>query len=118
MHFSSCFLSDVAPVLNNSAKAAVAMMCISVVLVFLLCFGFSWRRRDGESESAMQQRQRQMFDIIAVEEIKETLFVSHITEEEELSLYKNMPASIYREALQRREKREVFFFSTKIHIFT
>lgn len=50
---SHCFLLDVAPVLNKSAKASVAMMCISIVLVFLLCFGFSWRRRDGESEPAM-----------------------------------------------------------------
>ncbi|XP_019218178.1 uncharacterized protein si:ch211-180a12.2 isoform X1 [Oreochromis niloticus] len=40
-----------APVLNNSAKAAVAMMCISIVLVFLLCFGFSWRRRDEKQKS-------------------------------------------------------------------
>lgn len=35
--------------LTKSAKASVAMMCISIVLVLLLCFGFSWRRRDGES---------------------------------------------------------------------
>lgn len=42
---------DESPALNNSAKAAVAMMCISVVLVFLLCFGFSWRRRDEKQKS-------------------------------------------------------------------
>uniref|UniRef100_A0A3P8WRH9 Ig-like domain-containing protein n=1 Tax=Cynoglossus semilaevis TaxID=244447 RepID=A0A3P8WRH9_CYNSE len=46
--FLSLFPSDVTPVLTKSAKASVAMMCISIVLVFLLCFGFSWRRRDGE----------------------------------------------------------------------
>ncbi|XP_039991875.1 uncharacterized protein si:ch211-180a12.2 [Xiphias gladius] len=40
-----------APVLNKSAKASVAMMCISIVLVFLLCFGFSWRRRDEKQKS-------------------------------------------------------------------
>ncbi|KAI9536696.1 hypothetical protein NQZ68_031771 [Dissostichus eleginoides] len=39
------------PVLNKSAKASVAMMCISIVLVFLLCFGFSWRRRDEKQKS-------------------------------------------------------------------
>ncbi|XP_070846570.1 uncharacterized protein [Chaetodon trifascialis] len=39
------------PVLNKSAKASVAMMCISLVLVFLLCFGFSWRRRDEKQKS-------------------------------------------------------------------
>lgn len=44
-----CLLSDEPPVLTKSAKASVALMCISLVLVFLLCFGFSWRRRDGES---------------------------------------------------------------------
>uniref|UniRef100_A0A3B4Z0C3 Si:ch211-180a12.2 n=1 Tax=Stegastes partitus TaxID=144197 RepID=A0A3B4Z0C3_9TELE len=27
------------------------MMCISIVLVFLLCFGFSWRRRDEKQKS-------------------------------------------------------------------
>ncbi|XP_071319048.1 uncharacterized protein [Trachinotus anak] len=42
---------DEAPVLNKSAKASVAMMCISIVLVFLLCFGFSWRRRDEKQKS-------------------------------------------------------------------
>lgn len=46
--FSPRFLSDEPPVLTKSAKASVALMCISLVLVFLLCFGFSWRRRDGE----------------------------------------------------------------------
>lgn len=44
-----CSLSDETPVLTKSAKASVAMMSISIVLVFLLCFGFSWRRRDGRS---------------------------------------------------------------------
>lgn len=48
---SLCLLSDEPPVLTKSAKASVALMCISLVLVFLLCFGFSWRRRDGESET-------------------------------------------------------------------
>ncbi|CAN9509072.1 unnamed protein product [Ophioblennius macclurei] len=38
-------------VLTKSAKASVAMMCISIVLVFLLCFGFSWRRRDEKQKS-------------------------------------------------------------------
>ncbi|XP_042363890.1 uncharacterized protein si:ch211-180a12.2 isoform X2 [Plectropomus leopardus] len=42
---------DEAPVLTKSAKASVAMMCISLVLVFLLCFGFSWRRRDEKQKS-------------------------------------------------------------------
>ncbi|XP_054914048.1 uncharacterized protein si:ch211-180a12.2 isoform X2 [Poeciliopsis prolifica] len=42
---------DDAPVLTKSAKASVAMMCISIVLVFLLCFGFSWRRRDEKQKS-------------------------------------------------------------------
>ncbi|XP_041819387.1 uncharacterized protein si:ch211-180a12.2 [Chelmon rostratus] len=39
------------PVLTKSAKASVALMCISLVLVFLLCFGFSWRRRDEKQKS-------------------------------------------------------------------
>uniref|UniRef100_A0A3Q3LZJ8 Si:ch211-180a12.2 n=1 Tax=Mastacembelus armatus TaxID=205130 RepID=A0A3Q3LZJ8_9TELE len=43
-------LQDGPPVLTKSAKASVAMMCISIVLVFLLCFGFSWRRRDAAPE--------------------------------------------------------------------
>ncbi|XP_053197049.1 uncharacterized protein si:ch211-180a12.2 [Scomber japonicus] len=42
---------DEALVLTKSAKASVAMMCISIVLVFLLCFGFSWRRRDEKQKS-------------------------------------------------------------------
>ncbi|KAM6964635.1 uncharacterized protein LKV04_020382 isoform 1-T1 [Tautogolabrus adspersus] len=42
---------DEAPVLTKSAKASVAMMSISIVLVFLLCFGFSWRRRDEKQKS-------------------------------------------------------------------
>lgn len=42
---------DEPPVLTKSAKASVAMMCISLVLVFLLCFGFSWRRRDEKQKS-------------------------------------------------------------------
>ncbi|XP_034426284.1 uncharacterized protein si:ch211-180a12.2 isoform X2 [Hippoglossus hippoglossus] len=42
---------DESPVLTKSAKASVAMMCISIVLVFLLCFGFSWRRRDEKQKS-------------------------------------------------------------------
>nr|XP_054605686.1 uncharacterized protein si:ch211-180a12.2 isoform X3 [Nothobranchius furzeri] len=42
---------DETPTLTKSAKAAVAMMCISIVLVFLLCFGFSWRRRDEKQKS-------------------------------------------------------------------
>ncbi|XP_026207700.1 uncharacterized protein si:ch211-180a12.2 isoform X2 [Anabas testudineus] len=44
-------LKDEAPVLTKSAKASVAMMCISIVLVLLLCFGFSWRRRDEKQKS-------------------------------------------------------------------
>ncbi|XP_045925582.1 uncharacterized protein si:ch211-180a12.2 [Micropterus dolomieu] len=52
----SVFLEKLDPqdeplVLTKSAKASVAMMCISVVLVFLLCFGFSWRRRDEKLKS-------------------------------------------------------------------
>ncbi|KAF7659510.1 hypothetical protein LDENG_00295880 [Lucifuga dentata] len=43
--------SDEAPVLTKSAKASVALMCISLILVFLLCFGFSWRRRDEKQKS-------------------------------------------------------------------
>ncbi|XP_026170959.1 uncharacterized protein LOC113135282 isoform X2 [Mastacembelus armatus] len=43
-------LQDGPPVLTKSAKASVAMMCISIVLVFLLCFGFSWRRRDEKQK--------------------------------------------------------------------
>ncbi|CAL8301896.1 unnamed protein product [Lota lota] len=42
---------DSDPVLTKSAKASVALMCISLVLVFLLCFGFSWRRRDEKQKS-------------------------------------------------------------------
>ncbi|KAG7282767.1 hypothetical protein CRUP_029975 [Coryphaenoides rupestris] len=42
---------DTDPVLTKSAKASVALMCISLVLVFLLCFGFSWRRRDEKQKS-------------------------------------------------------------------
>ncbi|XP_028331320.1 uncharacterized protein LOC114481110 isoform X2 [Gouania willdenowi] len=42
---------DESPVLTKSAKASVAMMCISIVLIFLLCFGFSWRRRDEKKKS-------------------------------------------------------------------
>ncbi|XP_071395811.1 uncharacterized protein [Centroberyx affinis] len=42
---------DKDPVLTKSAKASVALMCISLVLVFLLCFGFSWRRRDEKQKS-------------------------------------------------------------------
>ncbi|KAK2820327.1 hypothetical protein Q5P01_023286 [Channa striata] len=38
-------------VLTKPAKASVAMMCISIVLVFLLCFGFSWRRRDEKEKT-------------------------------------------------------------------
>ncbi|CDQ98842.1 unnamed protein product, partial [Oncorhynchus mykiss] len=51
---TSAALADIDPIietqtaLTKSAKASVALMCISLVLVFLLCFGFSWRRRDGE----------------------------------------------------------------------
>ncbi|XP_062330178.1 uncharacterized protein si:ch211-180a12.2 [Osmerus eperlanus] len=41
------------PVLTKSAKASVALMCISLVLVLLLCFGFSWRRRDEKLKSLM-----------------------------------------------------------------
>ncbi|XP_015249771.1 PREDICTED: uncharacterized protein LOC107097220 [Cyprinodon variegatus] len=47
---------DEAPVLTNAAKASVAMMCISIVLVFLLCFGFSWRRRDEKQKSLTVSR--------------------------------------------------------------
>ncbi|XP_051770102.1 uncharacterized protein LOC127523438 isoform X3 [Ctenopharyngodon idella] len=39
------------PGLNKSAKASVAMMIISITLVFLLCFGFSWKRRDEKLKS-------------------------------------------------------------------
>ncbi|KAJ0060607.1 hypothetical protein NL108_016578, partial [Boleophthalmus pectinirostris] len=42
---------DDTPVLTKSAKASVALMVISLVLVFLLCFGFSWRRRDEKKKS-------------------------------------------------------------------
>ncbi|KAK7919660.1 hypothetical protein WMY93_010944 [Mugilogobius chulae] len=42
---------DNTPVLTKSAKASVALMVISLVLVFLLCFGFSWRRRDEKKKS-------------------------------------------------------------------
>ncbi|XP_072312400.1 uncharacterized protein [Eucyclogobius newberryi] len=42
---------DDSPVLTKSAKASVALMVISLVLVFLLCFGFSWRRRDEKKKS-------------------------------------------------------------------
>ncbi|XP_047183562.1 uncharacterized protein si:ch211-180a12.2 isoform X2 [Scophthalmus maximus] len=42
---------DQTTILTKSAKASVAMMCISIVLVFLLCFGFSWRRRDEKQKS-------------------------------------------------------------------
>ncbi|XP_056152658.1 uncharacterized protein si:ch211-180a12.2 [Lampris incognitus] len=42
---------DKDPVLTKSAKASVALMCISLVLVFLLCFGFSWKRRDEKQKS-------------------------------------------------------------------
>ncbi|XP_066521720.1 uncharacterized protein si:ch211-180a12.2 [Hoplias malabaricus] len=38
-------------VLNKSAKASVAMMIISLILVLLLCFGFSWKRRDEKQKS-------------------------------------------------------------------
>ncbi|KAJ8364342.1 hypothetical protein SKAU_G00131730 [Synaphobranchus kaupii] len=38
-------------VLTKSAKASVALMIISLVLVFLLCFGFSWRKRDEKQKS-------------------------------------------------------------------
>ncbi|XP_029954741.1 uncharacterized protein LOC115393775 [Salarias fasciatus] len=50
-HLDSLDPQDEAPVLTKSAKASVAMMCISIVLVFLLCFGFSWRRRDEKQKS-------------------------------------------------------------------
>ncbi|KAL0984515.1 hypothetical protein UPYG_G00142470 [Umbra pygmaea] len=39
------------PVLTKPAKASVALMSISLVLVFLLCFGFSWRRRDEKQKT-------------------------------------------------------------------
>nr|XP_055031415.1 uncharacterized protein si:ch211-180a12.2 isoform X2 [Misgurnus anguillicaudatus] len=39
------------PGLNKSAKASVAMMIISLTLVFLLCFGFSWKRSDEKLKS-------------------------------------------------------------------
>ncbi|KAL7857330.1 hypothetical protein SRHO_G00162290 [Serrasalmus rhombeus] len=38
-------------VLSKSAKASVAMMIISLILVLLLCFGFSWKRRDEKQKS-------------------------------------------------------------------
>ncbi|KAJ7984482.1 hypothetical protein DPEC_G00355280 [Dallia pectoralis] len=37
--------------LTKPAKASVALMCISLVLVFLLCLGFSWRRSDEKQKS-------------------------------------------------------------------
>ncbi|XP_035259853.1 uncharacterized protein si:ch211-180a12.2 [Anguilla anguilla] len=43
--------NDEATVLTKSAKASVALMIISLVLVFLLCFGFSWRKRDEKQKS-------------------------------------------------------------------
>lgn len=42
---------DDTAVLTKSAKASVALMYISLVLVFLLCFGFSWKRRDEKQKS-------------------------------------------------------------------
>lgn len=90
--------------LNNSAKAAVAMMCISIVLVFLLCFGFSWRRRDGESELTTQQRQQEICDTRGIEEIRQSLFLSFVTKEE-LSLYKTF----------REEEVVVFLVSENTH---
>ncbi|KAM6897993.1 uncharacterized protein PEZ65_020096 [Lycodopsis pacificus] len=50
-HLEKLDPQDETPVLTKSAKASVAMMCISIVLVFLLCFGFSWRRRDEKQKS-------------------------------------------------------------------
>ncbi|XP_064820782.1 uncharacterized protein si:ch211-180a12.2 isoform X1 [Oncorhynchus masou masou] len=53
---TSAALADIDPIietqtaLTKSAKASVALMCISLVLVFLLCFGFSWRRRDEKQK--------------------------------------------------------------------
>ncbi|XP_062858873.1 uncharacterized protein si:ch211-180a12.2 isoform X2 [Trichomycterus rosablanca] len=38
-------------VLTKSAKASVAMMIISLLLVFLLCIGFSWKRKDEKQKS-------------------------------------------------------------------
>lgn len=38
-------------ILTKAAKASVAMMVISITLVLLLCFGFSWRRRDEKQKS-------------------------------------------------------------------
>ncbi|XP_076121904.1 uncharacterized protein LOC143102295 [Alosa pseudoharengus] len=38
-------------ILTKSAKASVAMMIISLTLVFLLCFGFSWRKRDEKQKT-------------------------------------------------------------------
>lgn len=90
--------------LNNSAKAAVAMMCISIVLVFLLCFGFSWRRRDGESELTTQQWQQEICDTRGIEEIRQSLFLSFVTKEE-LSLYKTF----------REEEVVVFLVSENTH---
>lgn len=90
--------------LNNSAKAAVAMMCISIVLVFLLCFGFSWRRRDGESELTTQQLQQEICDTRGIEEIRQSLFLSFVTKEE-LSLYKTF----------REEEVVVFLVSENTH---
>ncbi|XP_076856847.1 uncharacterized protein LOC143510883 isoform X2 [Brachyhypopomus gauderio] len=46
---ASSFVRDI--VLTKSAKASVAMMIISLILVFLLCFGFSWKRRDEKQKS-------------------------------------------------------------------
>ncbi|KAK2884822.1 uncharacterized protein si:ch211-180a12.2 isoform X2 [Channa argus] len=51
MYLEKLDLKDETPVLTKPAKASVAMMCISIVLVFLLCFGFSWRRRDEKEKS-------------------------------------------------------------------
>ncbi|XP_029102781.1 uncharacterized protein LOC108933011 [Scleropages formosus] len=39
------------PALTKSAKASVALMIISLVLVLLLCLGFSWSKRDEKEKS-------------------------------------------------------------------
>ncbi|XP_048871781.1 uncharacterized protein si:ch211-180a12.2 [Brienomyrus brachyistius] len=39
------------PVMTKSAKASVAVVIISLAMIFLLCFGFSWKKRDEKEKS-------------------------------------------------------------------
>ncbi|XP_072568792.1 uncharacterized protein [Paramormyrops kingsleyae] len=39
------------PVMTKSAKASVAVIIISLAMIFLLCFGFSWKKRDEKEKS-------------------------------------------------------------------